>query len=220
MTLNRVLSALGLAATMLSATVAQAAVTTYTDLAKWKVDVGTYQGTAVVPGFDFDNPTSVVLSGGSTLDAFSSPVQHLTVGSTWLTWPHQPGSDGTTVFYSSGANSLSFDFSPGVVLAGVNRAERVDAFGFFVEPNPFGEFKITLDLSTGESITQTVDGLGGAKFFGWAGGTVTGLTLSSEVDFAFGDFYEGSLVPIPEPGTYALFALGLGGLVLVRRRRT
>ncbi|WKB52513.1 PEP-CTERM sorting domain-containing protein [Eleftheria terrae] len=216
MKLNSLMASLGVAAALLSTVAAQAA-TVYTDLNQWKVDVGTYQGTTVVPGYDFDSPASIVLSGGSKLDNFSTPVQRFTVGSSWLTWPGQPGSDGTTVFYSP-SNSLSIDFSPGLVLNGVNRAERVDSFGFFVEPNPFGEFKITLDLSTGESVTQTVDGFGGAKFFGWTGGSVTRLTLSSEADFAFGDFYEGNLVPVPEPGTYALFALGLGGLLLVRRR--
>ena len=73
----------------------------------------------------------------------------------------------------------------------------VKAFGFFAEPDPYEILAITLDLSDGGTVTQDVNGEGGASFFGWVGGGVTGFTVSSSTDFAVGDLY--SSIAVPEP---------------------
>jgi hypothetical protein len=220
MKLNKLAASIGVGFVLMSASAAHA-VTMYSDLAAWQVDVTTFQGTAVLPGADFSTPSSLVLSGGSMLDNFSPAVEKRTVGSSWATWPGQPGSNGMSVYYSMGAPSVMMDFAGGIVLqAGL--PVPVDAFGMFIQPNAFSTYDITLQLAGGQMVTQSVDGNGGAMFFGWTGLAVTSFTVSADPGasgFAFGQFYEGHTAPIPEPETYALMLAGLAAIGFVAGRR-
>jgi len=86
-----------------------------------------------------------------------------------------------------------------------------------MQPNLFGFFTLTLD--TGSTITQSVDGDGGAAFFGWSDLAVTSFTMSilqvpdttGELDqsFAFGRLVEGagSPPPVGTPDGGSLFLL-------------
>ncbi len=98
-------------------------------------------------------------------------------------------------------------------------------FGFFAEPDDsLSLHDITMTTSDGSSLTETVDGMGGASFFGWTGTGITSFTLSSDNDFATGDFFSAAVVAAtaPEPASWTLMLLGfgaLGGSIRTSRKR-
>lgn len=215
---SKSLIALGAGSLLLSATSA-GAVTLYSDLAAWSVHVSTFQGTTVVRGPKYSLPPSIVLGGGSVIDSFSSAVMKVPVGdASCPTWPDMPGSRGTSVFLSRDHHSVTMSFGGGMVSQAGDQMS-VDAFGMYIQPEPYIVKTLTLRLASGESLTQQVHGEGGAKFFGWTGLDVTSLTVSGDSAFAFGQFYEGHTASVPEPQSLALLLGGLGFTVVAARRR-
>ncbi len=90
----------------------------------------------------------------------------------------------------------------------------------FIEPDRFAEFDITVLLSSSDVVTRTVNGTGGALFFGWIGSGITGLTISSTSDFAEGGWFTtGASASVPEPITLSLFGVGVAGAAALRRRK-
>lgn len=196
---------------------AHAAIQTYSDESAWLASMSSHQITSTTTDAEYSTPTSVtVAGGGSTLTGFSSSVETHVVGSSWGSWVNQPATNGLPIYYSP-ATTLSFNFQGGS-LSGAS----VDSFGFYLEPNFYGAYGVSLSLTSGETVMQTVDGNAGAKFFGWSGSAVTTVTLTADSasgGFAFGQFYEGVTAPVPEPETYAMLLAGLGVLGTVARRR-
>ncbi len=91
--------------------------------------------------------TSISLPFAETL-TFDQTVTKLSVDPTgvnpWTTWP---GCPPTCDVFMTGGEALTATFSP----TGV-----VGAFGFEMEPNPVADFSMTLHLTDGTSLTQTV----------------------------------------------------------------
>jgi hypothetical protein len=180
---------------------ASAAVVTFTDRAGWEAATGIFTETATFPGIpQYQNVTALTLNGGTQL-AFDSAVNKRTIGSGWATWSAGYAGD---VFYSNGDTSI------------VATITEVSAFGLEMEPNPYGDYSMSLTLSDGSIITQTVSGYAGADFFGWVGAGVVSFTMASAVDFAFGRFVESQ---VPEPGALLLLGSALFGMAGIMRRR-
>jgi hypothetical protein len=180
--------------------------TTYTDLATWEAAVGTY--TPVDIGGQV--PDGTILSLGTPLNlpynetlTFDIDLEGHQVPTTWATWS---GGKTPAVLYAA-STTLNATFSDGV-----------NAFGMEMEPQQFDLFDIALTLSDGTVLSQTVNGLAGAAFFGWSGGDVTSMNITNAdpTGFAIGDMVKGAQVP--EPCTVLLLGAGLAGVGLLRRR--
>ncbi len=80
--------------------------------------------------------------------------------------------EGRILFEFSHATALkiavTMNFGGGAVLQ-AGREMPVDAFGVYIQPEPYIVKTLTLSLASGESLTQQVHGEGGARFFGWTG---------------------------------------------------
>jgi hypothetical protein len=158
---------------------------------------------------NFDVTTVASPLGGDV--GFSVAVSHREIGSGWVSWSHGYTGD---VYYSNGATSVTLTLPA-----------QTGAFYFYAEPNPFAVHTITA-TSAGESISQDVDGSGGASYYGFyttdALDPILSITVSSAVDFAVGEFGISKTAAVPEPGTFAIWGTlgGLGLIVARRRRRT
>jgi hypothetical protein len=199
---------LALTCVLLGATMAQAAPII--------IDLGTGAPPASIGGqlmtpFPPDgSPLFSVLSslpsplGGSL--GFAPSVDHRMIGLGWATWSHGYTGD---VYYTQGATSLTFGIPAGTT-----------AFYFYAEPNPFSVHMMTV-TSGGVSFSKAIDGSGGAGGFGiydLAG--LGSITISSDVDFAVGEFgISRACCTVPEPGSSLVFlGIGLAGLSKWRKR--
>jgi hypothetical protein len=89
----------------------------------------------------------------------------------------------------------------------------------YIEPDEYSTYNITLTLSSGNTLTESVAGDSGAQFFGWTGSGVTSLTIASTDPFAAGDFFSSAAPAVPEPSAIVLLATILAALWVGLRRK-
>jgi hypothetical protein len=122
---------------------------------------------------------------------FNIALQRLQVPTSWATW--SAGETPAVLFTQFGSGSLIGTFGP----------DPVVAFGLEIEPNLFAVFNISLTTADGEThvLTQSVNGLAGAKFFGWVGDVNSmQITCSSNCagdGFAIGELFIGGFAGTP-----------------------
>ena len=203
---------LGLVAAIVFLTpqISEGALTFYTDRALWEAAVGSFADVVITDGVTAGVPEALPF-GHSITSSINLELRQ--VPTTWATWS---GGHTPAVLWTLGATSGTGTFDS-VLLTG---------FGLEMEPNPFSVHSMRLALSDGSFLDQDVAGSGGAKFFGWAGGSITSLTVSSDVDFAIGRLViadegegGGGGPIIPEPVSMMLFGTGMAGLGVVTRKR-
>lgn len=171
--------------------------------------IGGYTLTAFAPDATPIGTNELVLPTPDGTLTFGTPAEHLKIGSGWATWSNGYTGD---VYYSNGATSETMTLAPGA-----------GAFVFYAEPNPLATYTFTATASDGSTLTESIDGAGGASGFGLygtGGATISSVAISSSVDFAVGEFSIAPAAATPEPSTLISGAIaGLLGLGHAWRRR-
>ena len=132
------------------------------------------------PLFASVNTVQSGLPSGEVI-TFNNICSHRRVGNGWATWSHDYTGD---VYFANGATSLA-----------IGLPISTTAFVFYVEPEPFAVYSFTVTYSGGGSISERINGFAGAKGFAVFEhdglGSPTGVSISSTVSFAVGEFYMG-----------------------------
>jgi hypothetical protein len=143
---------------------------------------------------------------GSGSVSFGIDLYSAIVPDDWFTW--SGGNTPQILWTDYSATSVTGTFTAGQ-----------KAFGLEMEPDDQVVHNMTLTVGAGGpslTLTQPVNGDGGALFFGWvAPNAQTTFTLSSDADFAFGRMVQ----PVPVPPSVLLLGSGLLGLIGWRRMR-
>jgi hypothetical protein len=165
---------------------------------------GTLGGWSMTPiGADASPLDSFVTSVGSI--TFNQAVRHDQIGNGWGTWSH--GYAGNVYDTGSSLDPTSLTLTMG---------GPTSAIYFYTEPVNFDNFTFTATTDSGATLTQTVNGDGGASGFGfYATGSdfISSITVTgTDADgFAIGEFGLNNGPGVPEGG----YSLGYLVMALV-----
>ena len=171
----------------------------------------------VNPVYQASNADVTAVPGPGGGLTFSQALTHDIAGNVntgWATWSHGYAGD---VY-----DTIGYPVPTSVTL-GLPAETR--AFYLYVEPTAYASYTITATAQDGTSLSQLVDGMGGASGFGFY---TSGLDLLKfitirglDTDFAIGEF---GISAVPEPSTVIAGALmllpfGLQGMRCLRNRK-
>jgi hypothetical protein len=141
---------------------------------------------------------------------FGTPTSYLTIGNGWASWSN--GYTGEVYFSEPESNTIT--------LTG-----GITAFDFYLEPNIFDLFQVTVTAQDGTTITQDVNGSGGAEYFGFygtAGSLISSVTISAPNSggFAVGQIRLAGTPNVPEPASVlGILAIGILGTGSALKRK-
>lgn len=173
----------------------------------------TMETTSSGGGTDGEQVGGAYNTNGDKGISFNDPPTKQTVGNpAWLTWSHSYNGE---VFVNS-TNATTIDLTepanPGTNI--------LTAFDFYVQPNDSNVYTITVTAngsSTPITLSQSVDGHGGAKYFGFYatdGDTFSNISISADLGaqgFATGEFRVSTTATasVPAPDTIGGSLIGL-----------
>ncbi len=116
--------------------------------------------------------------------------------------------------------TLTIALGGGISALGFEAAPFSDAVGApYASGAKGGPFTVTVTLATGQTTSASlpggIDGVTASQFFGFYGGGVSSLTISTSDPNGFGF---GNFVDVPEPASAAVLLVGLAGMARTRRR--
>lgn len=167
-----------------------------------------YQLTGVTDSTASDNSLITSLGSPDGDLNFTSPLQKLTVPTSFGTWSHNYTGP---VYLSSGSSDT------------INLPDGITAFDLYIEPNTFATANVTASAvgnSTPSSTTQSVKGDGGAEYFGFYSNSgeqikTVAINVAPPADvlgnptFAIGELRVNSATAVPE-SSFVLSILTFG----------
>ena len=220
-------------AVLVAAAVPASATTLVTSLSAFRASAAGAVTATPNPGpydlgqLDLPTTTTLALGDGSSL-GLSAPAQ-VTQGGLSFPFTFSSGFAGE-VFVPQNASgdqvsSITLTLGSGITALGFEIAPFSNAVG---APNfgvPGGPFSVTVTLSDGQTATTSLaggsldTGITPSQFFGFTGGGVSTLTISTSdrSGLGFGNFVDVATA-VPEPASAALLLGGLAATVRGRRR--